>query len=55
MCIYHEPPNQSSRYLYDADILERGDSIEIECVLGSTWLICNSQTKEVLIRYTVTK
>lgn len=52
--VFYQPPGQDKEYLYDTDVLEKGDSIEIECLLGSTWLVRN-QDKELLVRYTVNR
>lgn len=53
--VYYQPPDQDEEYLYDADVLERGDSMEIECLLGSTWLVRNSVSHDLLMRYTVSR
>lgn len=53
MQVYYKPPSVNDKYLYESDFLDRGDSIQIECVLGSTWLICNAITGKELVNYTI--
>ena len=53
--VYYQPPDRDEEYLYDPDVLERGDSMEIECLLGSTWLVRNAVTHDLLMRYTVNR
>ena len=53
MKIYYKPPSVGLKYLYESDSLDRGDSIQIECVLGSTWLVCNAVTGKELVNYTI--
>ena len=53
--VFYQPDGQDQEYLYDLDPLERGDSMEIQSILGSTWLVRNSETKELLVRYTVVR
>jgi len=51
--VYYQPHDQAEEFLYDPDVLERGDAMEIECLLGTTWVVRNSATDEMLIRYLV--